>query len=120
VPKACSTRNRLGCGDWGRAHVEPVAQLSFSRFRCGGKILMPCARTREECPLELGGQAPFIGFDEADRDAAVEGAIASKYRNQNRSPTGVLCPTVPRPQDRWDDAFAAKLAAQSPTRRRMG
>ena len=57
--------------------------------------------------LELGGNAPFIVFDDADLDAAVEGAIASKYRN-----TGQTCVCVNRiyVQDGVYDAFAAKLA----------
>ena len=57
--------------------------------------------------LELGGNAPFIVFDDADLDAAVEGAMASKYRN-----TGQTCVCVNRiyVQDSVYDAFAAKLA----------
>ncbi len=58
--------------------------------------------------LELGGNAPFIVFDDADIDAAVEGAIASKYRN-----TGQTCVCANRfyVQEGMYDAFAAKLAA---------
>jgi succinate-semialdehyde dehydrogenase/glutarate-semialdehyde dehydrogenase len=58
--------------------------------------------------LELGGNAPFIVFDDADLDAAVEGAMASKYRN-----TGQTCVCANRllVQDGVYDAFAEKLAA---------
>ena len=57
--------------------------------------------------MELGGNAPFIVFDDADLDAAVEGAMASKYRN-----TGQTCVCANRilVQDGVYDAFAAKLA----------
>jgi succinate-semialdehyde dehydrogenase/glutarate-semialdehyde dehydrogenase len=66
-----------------------------------------CATTVKKLSLELGGNAPFIVFDDADLDAAVEGAIASKYRN-----TGQTCVCANRllVQDSVYDAFAAKLA----------
>ena len=66
-----------------------------------------CAGTVKKLSLELGGNAPFIVFDDADLDAAVEGAIASKYRN-----TGQTCVCANRllVQDSVYDAFAAKLA----------
>ena len=66
-----------------------------------------CAATVKKLSLELGGNAPFIVFDDADLDAAVEGAMASKYRN-----TGQTCVCVNRiyVQDGVYDAFAAKLA----------
>jgi succinate-semialdehyde dehydrogenase/glutarate-semialdehyde dehydrogenase len=66
-----------------------------------------CAGTVKKISLELGGNAPFIVFDDADLDAAVEGAIASKYRN-----TGQTCVCANRifVQDSVYDAFAAKLA----------
>ena len=65
------------------------------------------AATVKKLSLELGGNAPFIVFDDADLDAAVEGAIASKYRN-----TGQTCVCANRiyVQDGVYDAFAAKLA----------
>jgi len=67
-----------------------------------------CAPTIKKLSLELGGNAPFIVFDDADLDAAVKGAIASKYRN-----TGQTCVCVNRVlvQDGVYDAFAAKLVA---------
>jgi succinate-semialdehyde dehydrogenase/glutarate-semialdehyde dehydrogenase len=86
-----------------------VKKLSFTGSTEIGKILMAqCAGTVKKLSLELGGNAPFIVFDDADLDAAVEGAIASKYRN-----TGQTCVCTNRVlvQDSVYDAFAAKLAA---------
>ena len=85
-----------------------VKKLSFTGSTEVGKVLMQqCATTVKKISLELGGNAPFIVFDDADLDAAVEGAIASKYRN-----TGQTCVCVNRiyVQDAVYDAFAAKLA----------
>ena len=67
-----------------------------------------CAGTVKKLSLELGGNAPFIVFDDADLDAAVDGAIASKYRN-----TGQTCVCANRllVHDRVYDAFASRLAA---------
>ena len=64
-----------------------MRKLSFTGSTEIGKLLMAqCATTVKKLSLELGGNAPFIVFDDADLDAAVEGAIASKYRN-----TGQTC-----------------------------
>ena len=85
-----------------------VRKLSFTGSTEVGKLLMAqCASTIKKLSLELGGNAPFIVFDDADLDAAVEGAIASKYRN-----TGQTCVCANRivVQDAVYDAFAAKLA----------
>jgi succinate-semialdehyde dehydrogenase/glutarate-semialdehyde dehydrogenase len=85
-----------------------VRKLSFTGSTEIGKLLMAqCAKTVKKLSLELGGNAPFIVFDDADLDAAVEGAIASKYRN-----TGQTCVCANRlfVQDGVYDAFAAKLA----------
>ncbi len=85
-----------------------VRKLSFTGSTEIGKLLMAqCAGTVKKLSLELGGNAPFIVFDDADLDAAVEGAIASKYRN-----TGQTCVCANRllVQDPVYDAFAAKLA----------
>ena len=85
-----------------------VKKLSFTGSTEIGKVLMQqCAATVKKVSLELGGNAPFIVFDDADLDAAVEGAMASKYRN-----TGQTCVCVNRiyVQDGVYDAFAAKLA----------
>ena len=86
-----------------------VRKLSFTGSTEVGKILMAqCAGTVKKLSLELGGNAPFIVFDDADLDAAVEGAVASKYRN-----TGQTCVCTNRllVQDSVYGAFAAKLAA---------
>jgi succinate-semialdehyde dehydrogenase/glutarate-semialdehyde dehydrogenase len=74
----------------------------------GRKLLAQCAGTVKKASMELGGNAPFIVFDDADLDAAVAGAIASKYRN-----TGQTCVCANRfyVQDRVYDAFTAKLVA---------
>jgi succinate-semialdehyde dehydrogenase/glutarate-semialdehyde dehydrogenase len=85
-----------------------VRKLSFTGSTETGKLLMAqCASTVKKISLELGGNAPFIVFDDADLDAAVEGTIASKYRN-----TGQTCVCANRifVQDSVYDAFAAKLA----------
>ena len=86
-----------------------VRKLSFTGSTATGKILMKnCADTMKKLSLELGGNAPFIVFDDADLDAAVTGAMASKYRN-----TGQTCVCANRflVQDGVYDAFAEKLAA---------
>jgi succinate-semialdehyde dehydrogenase/glutarate-semialdehyde dehydrogenase len=92
-----------------------VRKLSFTGSTEIGKVLMEkCAGTVKKLSLELGGNAPFIVFDDADLDAAVEGAIASKYRN-----TGQTCVCANRllVQDGVYDAFAQKLAARVKTLR---
>src|SRR5216110_2108448 len=86
-----------------------VRKLSFTGSTETGKLLMAqCASTVKKLSLELGGNAPFIVFDDADLDAAVDGAIASKYRN-----TGQTCVCANRllVQEGVYDAFAKKLAA---------
>jgi len=85
-----------------------VRKLSFTGSTETGKVLMAqCASTVKKLSLELGGNAPFIVFDDADLDAAVEGAMASKYRN-----TGQTCVCANRllVQDSVYDRFSAKLA----------
>ncbi len=85
-----------------------VRKLSFTGSTEVGKLLMSqCAATVKKVSLELGGNAPFIVFDDADLDAAVAGAMASKYRN-----TGQTCVCANRVlvQDGVYDAFAAKMA----------
>jgi succinate-semialdehyde dehydrogenase/glutarate-semialdehyde dehydrogenase len=63
-----------------------VRKVSFTGSTAVGKVLMAqCAGTVKKLSLELGGNAPFIVFDDADLDAAVEGAIASKYRNSGQT-----------------------------------
>ncbi len=63
-----------------------VRKLSFTGSTAVGRILMEqCSPTLKKLSLELGGNAPFIVFDDADLDAAVEGALASKYRNAGQT-----------------------------------
>ena len=85
-----------------------VRKLSFTGSTEVGRILMrQSADTIKKLSLELGGNAPFIVFDDADLDAAVEGAIASKYRNAGQT---CVCANRIYVQDRVYDAFAGKLA----------
>jgi succinate-semialdehyde dehydrogenase/glutarate-semialdehyde dehydrogenase len=87
-----------------------VRKLSFTGSTEVGKLLMSqCSSTVKKLSLELGGNAPLIVFDDADLDAAVTGAIASKYRN-----TGQTCVTANRiyVQDGVYDEFASRLAAK--------
>ncbi len=86
-----------------------VRKLTFTGSTEIGKILLEqCAKTVKKTSMELGGNAPFIVFEDADLDAAVEGAMTSKYRN-----TGQTCVCANRilVQDSVYDAFAAKLTA---------
>lgn len=86
-----------------------VRKLSFTgSTRVGAILLAQCAPTVKKTSMELGGNAPFIVFDDADLDAAVQGAMASKYRN-----TGQTCVCANRilVQDGVFDAFAEKLVA---------
>ena len=85
-----------------------VRKLTFTGSTATGKVLMrQCAETVKKLSLELGGNAPFIVFDDADIDAAIKGAIASKYRN-----TGQTCVCVNRflVQDGIYEQFAEKLS----------
>jgi succinate-semialdehyde dehydrogenase/glutarate-semialdehyde dehydrogenase len=85
-----------------------VRKLSFTGSTRTGKLLMrQAADTLKKVSLELGGNAPFIVFDDADLEAAVKGAMASKFRN-----TGQTCVCVNRffIQDGVYDTFTAKLA----------
>jgi succinate-semialdehyde dehydrogenase/glutarate-semialdehyde dehydrogenase len=84
-----------------------VRKLSFTGSTEVGRILMrQSADTVKKLSLELGGNAPFIVFDDADLDAAVEGALASKYRNAGQT---CVCANRIYVQDGVYDAFAAKL-----------
>ena len=87
-----------------------VRKVSFTGSTEVGRLLMKqVAPTIKKISLELGGNAPFIVFDDADLDAAAEGAIISKYRN-----TGQTCVCANRffVHDRVYDAFTAKLVAR--------
>ncbi len=85
-----------------------VRKLTFTGSTEIGKVLMQqCASTVKKVSLELGGNAPFIVFDDADLDAAAEGAIASKYRNAGQT---CVCANRLLVQDKVYEAFAEKLA----------
>jgi len=86
-----------------------VRKLPFTGSTQVGRLLAEqCAPTIKKLSLELGGNAPFIVFDDADLDAAVEGAIASKYRNAGQT---CVCANRLYVQDSVYDAFAEKLVA---------
>lgn len=85
-----------------------VRKLTFTGSTEIGKLLAEqCAGTMKKLSMELGGNAPFIVFDDADLDAAVEGAIASKYRNAGQT---CVCANRMLVQDSVYDEFAAKLS----------
>ena len=87
-----------------------VRKFSFTGSTEIGKLLMrQCASTVKKVSLELGGNAPFIVFDDADLDAAVDGAMASKYRNMGQT---CVCANRILVQDKVYDAFADKLATR--------
>ena len=86
-----------------------VRKLTFTGSTPVGKRLMAeCARTVKRTSMELGGNAPFIVFDDADLDAAVAGALASKFRNAGQT---CVCSNRILVQDAVYDAFAERLAA---------
>lgn len=90
-------------------HSPIVRKLSFTGSTAvGRRLIADCAGTVKKVSMELGGNAPFIVFDDADLDAAVAGAMASKYRN-----TGQTCVCANRllVQDGIYDEFARSLAA---------
>ena len=85
-----------------------VRKVTFTGSTEVGRILLrQSADTIKKLSLELGGNAPFIVFDDADLDAAAEGALASKYRNAGQT---CVCANRIYVQDEVYDAFAAKLA----------
>ena len=85
-----------------------VRAITFTGSTRVGKLLMEqCASTVKKVSLELGGNAPFIVFDDADLDKSVEGAIASKFRNMGQT---CVCANRILVQDGVYDAFAAKLS----------
>lgn len=86
-----------------------VRKLSFTGSTAVGKRLMAaCAETVKRLSLELGGNAPFIVFDDADLDAAVAGALLSKFRNAGQT---CVCSNRILVQDGVHDAFAERFAA---------
>lgn len=95
----------------GRALTDSptVRKLSFTGSTAVGKLLMArCADTMKRVSLELGGNAPFIVFDDADIEAAVAGAIASKFRNSGQT---CVCANRFLVQDGIHDRFAEALVA---------
>ena len=89
---------------------DVVRHISFTGSTEVGRILMAqSAPTVKKLSLELGGNAPFIVFDDADIDSAVEGAMASKYRNAGQT---CVCANRLYVQDGVYDAFVAKFAAR--------
>jgi len=106
------TSDAAGSIDIGRVLCESplVRHLSFTGSTEVGRILMrQCAPTIKKLSLELGGNAPFIVFDDADVDAAVEGAVQAKYRNAGQT---CVCANRFYVQKGVYDAFVAKLAAR--------
>jgi len=84
-----------------------VRAVSFTGSTAVGKLLMAqCASTVKKIGLELGGNAPFIVFDDADLDAAVQGAMLSKYRNAGQT---CVCANRMLVQEGIYDAFVTKL-----------
>jgi succinate-semialdehyde dehydrogenase/glutarate-semialdehyde dehydrogenase len=85
-----------------------VRKLSFTGSTAVGKVLMEqCAGTVKKVSMELGGNAPFLVFDDADLDAAVEGAMMCKFRNMGQT---CVCANRILVQDGVYEAFAEKLA----------
>ena len=90
---------------------DVVRHLSFTGSTEVGRILMrQCASTIKKLSLELGGNAPFIVFDDADLESAVEGAMASKYRNAGQT---CVCANRMYVQSGVYDAFIEQLAAKA-------
>ena len=92
----------------GELTTSPVVRkISFTGSTRVGKLLMAQSAETVKSSLELGGNAPFIVFDDADLDAAVAGAMAAKFRNSGQT---CVCANRLYVQDGVYDAFAAKLA----------
>jgi succinate-semialdehyde dehydrogenase/glutarate-semialdehyde dehydrogenase len=86
-----------------------VRKLTFTgSTEIGRRLMIECAKDIKKVSLELGGNAPFIVFDDADLDAAIEGALISKYRNNGQT---CVCANRLYIQDGIYDAFVEKLTA---------
>ncbi|WP_458372938.1 NADP-dependent succinate-semialdehyde dehydrogenase [Pseudomonas laurylsulfatiphila] len=86
-----------------------VRKLTFTgSTEIGRQLMIECAKDIKKVSLELGGNAPFIVFDDADLDAAIEGALISKYRNNGQT---CVCANRLYIQDGIYDAFVEKLTA---------
>ncbi|MBO7800787.1 aldehyde dehydrogenase family protein [Burkholderia pseudomallei] len=101
--ESLGTVPKMGAAETARA--IDAAQTAWAGWRL---LMAQSAPTVKKLTLELGGNAPFIVFDDADLDAAVEGAIASKYRNNGQT---CVCTNRFFVHERVYDAFADKLAA---------
>ncbi|WP_333605448.1 NAD-dependent succinate-semialdehyde dehydrogenase [Novosphingobium sp.] len=87
-----------------------VAKLTFTgSTEIGRDLLRECADTIKKCSMELGGNAPFLVFDDADVDAAVDGAVISKFRNGGQT---CVCTNRFYVQDGVYNEFVTKLAAR--------
>ncbi|MBB5497606.1 NAD-dependent succinate-semialdehyde dehydrogenase [Paraburkholderia sp. MM5384-R2] len=108
-PGVCNVVTGSARAIGGELTANPIVRkLSFTgSTEVGAQLLAQCAPTIKKTSMELGGNAPFIVFDDADVDAAVKGAMAAKYRN-----TGQACVAANRllVQSGIYDAFARKLA----------
>jgi succinate-semialdehyde dehydrogenase / glutarate-semialdehyde dehydrogenase len=90
-----------------------VAKITFTgSTEIGRQLLRQSAETIKKCSMELGGNAPFLVFDDADVDAAIEGAMISKFRNNGQT---CVCTNRFYVQDGVYDAFVAKLAERVET-----
>ncbi|MCC2614666.1 NAD-dependent succinate-semialdehyde dehydrogenase [Aestuariibacter halophilus] len=97
----------IGIGEVLTSHPD-VAKFSFTgSTRVGRSLIAQCASTVKKVSMELGGNAPFIVFEDADLDAAVEGAIASKFRNAGQT---CVCANRFLVHDKVHDAFVEKFA----------
>ncbi len=95
-----------------------VRKLSFTgSTEVGKKLMRACASTVKKISLELGGHAPFIVFDDADLDQAVDGAVASKYRNSGQT---CVCANRFLVQENIYEAFADKLVQAVSAGLKMG
>ncbi|MCJ2181509.1 NAD-dependent succinate-semialdehyde dehydrogenase [Novosphingobium sp. 1949] len=87
-----------------------VAKITFTgSTEIGRQLLRSSAETIKKCSMELGGNAPFLVFDDADVDAAIEGAMISKFRNAGQT---CVCTNRFYVQDGVYDEFVTKLAAR--------
>jgi succinate-semialdehyde dehydrogenase/glutarate-semialdehyde dehydrogenase len=87
-----------------------VQKITFTgSTEIGRQLLRESAETIKKCSMELGGNAPFLVFDDADIDAAVEGALISKFRNNGQT---CVCTNRFYVQDAVYDAFVSKLSAR--------
>jgi len=109
VFKIVTTRNPAEAGKVLTTHPD-IKKISFTGSTAVGKILMrQAADTVKKASMELGGNAPFIVFDDADLDAALDGAMASKYRNAGQT---CVCANRFYVQSGIHDAFVEQFAAR--------